>query len=88
VFSPLAPFLSPKFALDCKELHGSAPALGKHAAKTCSPDSATPTEPSVRAVSGPLAPDAVQKLNTATQPVLDKLGSSFDYYESRANDRT
>ena len=45
-------------------------------------------ESNVRAVSGPLAPDAVQKLNAATQPVLDKLGPSFDYYESRANDRT
>jgi aryl-alcohol dehydrogenase-like predicted oxidoreductase len=42
----------------------------------------------VRAAARPLAPDIIQTLNRVTQPVLDKLGDSFDYYESVENNRT
>ena len=30
----------------------------------------------------------MHQLNVMTQPVLDKLGDSFDYYESFENNRT
>ncbi|OGB93414.1 MAG: hypothetical protein A2Z31_01015 [candidate division NC10 bacterium RBG_16_65_8] len=45
-------------------------------------------EANVRAAAQPLYPDVVQRLNIVTQPVLDKLGDSFDYYESFENNRT
>lgn len=42
----------------------------------------------IKAASEPLAQDIVEELNRATQPLLEKLGPSFDYYENPANDRT
>ncbi|MEK7269829.1 MAG: aldo/keto reductase [Planctomycetota bacterium] len=45
-------------------------------------------EANVKAAEKPLAPALVQRLNAITDPVLKKLGGSFDYYESTANDRT
>ncbi len=45
-------------------------------------------EENVRAVAGRLPAEVVDRLNTATRPLLDALGPSFDYYESLANDRT
>jgi aryl-alcohol dehydrogenase-like predicted oxidoreductase len=45
-------------------------------------------ESNIKAAAEPLAPSIVQELNRATQPLLDKLGPSFDYYESPENDRT
>jgi aryl-alcohol dehydrogenase-like predicted oxidoreductase len=45
-------------------------------------------EQNVRAAATPLSPDLVDALNRVTQPVLDKLGPHFDYYESAGNDRT
>jgi aryl-alcohol dehydrogenase-like predicted oxidoreductase len=45
-------------------------------------------ETNVRAADRPLHPDLVQRLNVVTQPVLDRLGDSFDYYESFENNRT
>lgn len=42
----------------------------------------------VRAAAQPLAPEIIQALNVVTQPVLDRLGNSFDYYESLQNNRT
>jgi aryl-alcohol dehydrogenase-like predicted oxidoreductase len=42
----------------------------------------------VRAAARPPSSDILERLNTATRPVLDKLGDSFDYYESFANNRT
>ena len=45
-------------------------------------------EENVRAAAAPLPPEVVEKLNHATQPLLDKLGNSFDYYESYENNRT
>jgi aryl-alcohol dehydrogenase-like predicted oxidoreductase len=45
-------------------------------------------EQNVRAAATPLSADVVEELNRVTQPVLDKLGPHFDYYESVANDRT
>lgn len=45
-------------------------------------------EANARAAATPLAPAIVQRLNAVTQPLLDKLGPSFDYYENTANDRT
>jgi len=45
-------------------------------------------EDNVRAASQPLDDRIVEKLNIAIQPLLEKLVSSFDYYESIAHDRT
>ena len=45
-------------------------------------------EDNVRTASQPLDHRIVEKLNIATQPLLEKLGSSFDYYESITCDRT
>jgi len=45
-------------------------------------------EENVRAVQRPLPPEIIRQLNIVTQPVLDKLGNSFDYYESVENNRT
>ena len=42
----------------------------------------------IKAASEPLAPDIIEDLNRATQPLLEKLGPSFDYYQNPANDRT
>lgn len=42
----------------------------------------------VRAVAKPLSSDIIQALDTVTRPVLDRLGDSFDYYESVQNNRT
>ncbi len=48
----------------------------------------TELEANVRAVSEPLAPEIVEKLNAVTAPVMEALGPGFDYYESVENDRT
>jgi len=40
------------------------------------------------AAATPLAPEIVAELNRATQPLLDALGPSFDYWEHPDNDRT
>jgi aryl-alcohol dehydrogenase-like predicted oxidoreductase len=45
-------------------------------------------EENVRAAAQPLSSDIIRELNTVTQSVLDKLGDSFDYYESQENNRT
>jgi aryl-alcohol dehydrogenase-like predicted oxidoreductase len=45
-------------------------------------------EDNVGAAVQPLPAEIVAKLNAATKPVLDKLGNSFDYYESFENNRT
>jgi aryl-alcohol dehydrogenase-like predicted oxidoreductase len=45
-------------------------------------------EQNVAAAGNPLPADVVEQLNLATRPVLEKLGPSFDYYESTAHDRT
>jgi aryl-alcohol dehydrogenase-like predicted oxidoreductase len=45
-------------------------------------------ESNLEAASKPLPPEIIQELNRATQPLLDKLGPGFDYYENPANDRT
>ena len=45
-------------------------------------------EDNVRASAEPLPSEIVEELNRVTQPVLDTLGNSFDYYESFENDRT
>jgi len=45
-------------------------------------------EENVRAANLRLSSEIIQELNTVTQPVLDKLGDSFDYYESLENNRT
>lgn len=42
----------------------------------------------VAAAAEPLALEIIEELNQATQPLFEKLGPSFDYYESPANDRT
>ncbi len=45
-------------------------------------------EANVKAATEPLPPEALQLLNQATEPLKAKLGPSFDYYETAANDRT
>jgi myo-inositol catabolism protein IolS len=42
----------------------------------------------VRAAAHPLAPDLLEALNVVTRPLLERLGDSFDYYESLENNRT
>ncbi len=42
----------------------------------------------LKAAKEPLVPEITDALNVATKPLLEKLGPSFDYYESPANDRT
>ena len=42
----------------------------------------------VDAADDPLPPATIERLNQVTAPLLAALGNSFDYYESRANDRT
>ncbi len=42
----------------------------------------------VRAVENPLPDGIVEKLNSATKPLMGKMGPGFDYYESKKNDRT
>jgi aryl-alcohol dehydrogenase-like predicted oxidoreductase len=45
-------------------------------------------ELNLKAASEPLDQKIIEELNRATQPLLEKLGPSFDYYENPANDRT
>jgi aryl-alcohol dehydrogenase-like predicted oxidoreductase len=45
-------------------------------------------EANVRAVSRPLPREVVSRLNAITDPLQERMGPSFDYYESAENDRT
>jgi aryl-alcohol dehydrogenase-like predicted oxidoreductase len=45
-------------------------------------------EANVRAVERPLPTEIVARLNAITDPLKQRLGPSFDYYESPENDRT
>ncbi len=45
-------------------------------------------EANVRAVEQPLPAEVVARLNEVTDPLKQRLGRSFDYYESPENDRT
>jgi myo-inositol catabolism protein IolS len=45
-------------------------------------------EENVFAASEPLPIEVIEQLNSATQPLMEKLGRSFDYYETAQNDRT
>jgi aryl-alcohol dehydrogenase-like predicted oxidoreductase len=45
-------------------------------------------EANLRAVAQPLSGDVVARLNAITHPLKERLGQSFDYYESTENDRT
>ncbi|HVU08548.1 MAG TPA: aldo/keto reductase [Verrucomicrobiae bacterium] len=42
----------------------------------------------IKAASEPLDQSIIEELSQATQPLMEKLGPSFDYYENPANDRT
>jgi aryl-alcohol dehydrogenase-like predicted oxidoreductase len=42
----------------------------------------------IKAAQEPLISEVIEELNAVTQPLLEKLGPSFDYYENAANDRT
>ncbi len=42
----------------------------------------------IRSACSPLAPEIIAELNQISQPVLQALGPSFDYYENPFNDRT
>ncbi|MGE5581693.1 MAG: aldo/keto reductase [Bacillota bacterium] len=50
--------------------------------------SARKLEKNVKAVAEPLPPEAIKRLNDATEGLKKKLGPSFDYYETAINDRT
>jgi aryl-alcohol dehydrogenase-like predicted oxidoreductase len=54
----------------------------------CGNRSVAALKENIRAALAPLDPALVAELNRATQPLLDALGPSFDYYENPANDRT
>jgi len=45
-------------------------------------------EANVASVSQPLPEEIVEQLNKVTNPVKEKMGPGFDYYESKTNDRT
>ena len=45
-------------------------------------------EANVKTTAEPLPAGIIEKLNKATKALMDKLGSSFDYYESTENNRT
>jgi aryl-alcohol dehydrogenase-like predicted oxidoreductase len=45
-------------------------------------------EANVRAVEHPLSAEMVRRLNAITDPLKERLGRSFDYYEGPDNDRT
>jgi aryl-alcohol dehydrogenase-like predicted oxidoreductase len=45
-------------------------------------------EDNVWSSSQPLSPEIVNRLDEITKPLMDKMGPSFDYYESAGNDRT
>jgi aryl-alcohol dehydrogenase-like predicted oxidoreductase len=45
-------------------------------------------EDNAKALERPLSPDLLARLDSATQPLSEKLGPGFDYYENTANDRT
>jgi len=45
-------------------------------------------EANVRAVEQSLPAEIVERLNAITDPLKQRLGRSFDYYESQDNDRT
>jgi aryl-alcohol dehydrogenase-like predicted oxidoreductase len=45
-------------------------------------------EENLRAAAQPLSADIRRALDAVTRPLLDKLGASFDYYESVQNNRT
>ncbi len=45
-------------------------------------------EANVRAVGNPLPADLLARLDAVTEPLKERLGRSFDYYENPGNDRT
>jgi len=42
----------------------------------------------IKAASAPISTELWEKLNALTQPLMDKLGPSFDYWQNPAHDRT
>lgn len=58
---------------------------------TCSLSGArnlTQLRENLKATQEPLPSEIIAELNSATQPLLEALGPSFDYWENSANDRT
>lgn len=54
----------------------------------CGSRNAKQLRENLKAAHTPLPPAIIRELNQATQPLLETLGPSFDYYENPANDRT
>jgi aryl-alcohol dehydrogenase-like predicted oxidoreductase len=54
----------------------------------CGARNARQLEMNARAASGSLTAEVVAELNRVTQPLFDKLGPGFDYFEAPENDRT
>jgi aryl-alcohol dehydrogenase-like predicted oxidoreductase len=50
--------------------------------------SASKLEANVHALEHPLSAEMVRRLNAITDPLKERLGRSFDYYEGPDNDRT
>jgi aryl-alcohol dehydrogenase-like predicted oxidoreductase len=58
------------------------------ACSLCGSRSVAKLRQNLKAAEELLAPEIIEELDIATLPLLQKLGPSFDYYESPANDRT
>lgn len=54
----------------------------------CGSRNAAQLQSNIKAATEPLGREVVEELNRVTAPLLEKLGPSFDYYESPENDRT
>ncbi len=54
----------------------------------CGSRTVTQLESNIKAATESLAPEILDELNRVSQPLLHKLGPSFDYYEHPDNDRT
>ncbi len=54
----------------------------------CGSSDAANLRRNIQTASEALPDEVIEELNRVTRPLLEKLGSSFDYYENEANDRT
>ncbi len=72
------PELALKWAFACKAVTSSL----------CGSRDINQLKLNIKATQEPLEEEMVKELNRVTQPLSDKLGPSFDYYENPVNDRT
>lgn len=72
------PELGLKWALACPDITSCL----------CGSRNVAALQENIEAARERLSPAIIAELNRVTQPLADKLGPSFDYYENLANDRT